>query len=326
MLAQEARVWLRRLTSTRVTQWDADAFRRWRQTSAAHGRAFDQARRQWQAMGPAIGQLLQDNHEVATTHARSMRAQSPVQPGRRMFLRVAGTAVAAAAGVAIVHPPLQLWPSLSEWQADTRTAKGQQLVLEVSDSISLTLNTQTSVRRTGSTSAGSSDETAGIDLISGEAAIDVRGAGSSFNVVAGAGRSMARGSQFEVRNLDGKVCVTCIQGAVRVEHPRGTVTLAAREQAVYDNDAIGRVAQVELASVSAWRRGELVFRQTPLAQVIEEINRYRPGRVVLASSSARESAVSGRFSIAALDGALLQLQHSFDLQARHLPGGVLVLS
>jgi transmembrane sensor len=320
VLAQEARVWLRRLTSGDVTEWDAQAFKRWKQSSPAHQQAFDDARRQWRAMGPAIGKLLQSNRNAARLHERSMQSGGLAHSGRRMFLRVAGGAAAAAVGVAIVHPPLQLWPSLSEWQADARTEKGEQRNLALSDRINITLNTQTSVRT--ETLDG---QASGIDLISGEAAIDVRG-GAAFNVVAGVGRSIAREGQFEVRNLDGKVCVTCIQGAVRVVHPVGAVDLKPRQQTVYDADALGRIADVDTAGISAWRKGELIFRQTPLQQVIDEINRYRPGRVVLAASALRDSAVSGRFSIAALDGALLQLQHSFDLNARRLPGGVLVLS
>ena len=321
VLAQEARVWLRRLTSGDVTEWDAQAFKRWKQASSAHQQAFDEAKRQWQAMGPAIGTLLRSNADAAALHDRSMHVAGPAHAGRRMFLRVTAGAAAVAAGVAIVHPPLQLWPSLNEWQADARTATGEQRSLALSEGVNLTLNTQTSVRR-----EMLDGKTSGIDLITGEAAVDLRGGGPAFKVVAGVGRSIASEGQFEVRNLDGKVCVTCVQGAVRVEHPGGAVDLKARQQAVYDGDAIGRVAAVETAGISAWRKGELIFRQTPLEKVIDEINRYRPGRVVLTASAVRQSAVSGRFSIAALDGALLQLQHSFDLDARRLPGGVLVLS
>ncbi len=64
----------------------------------------------------------------------------------------------------------------------------------------------------------------------------------------------------------------------------------------------------------------------PLAQVIDEINRYRPGRVLLMNEAAGGDPVSGRFFVASLESALSQLQHSFQLKARRLPAGVLVLS
>jgi len=70
----------------------------------------------------------------------------------------------------------------------------------------------------------------------------------------------------------------------------------------------------------------LVFKQTRLADALEEINRYRSGRVVLLKDAARDKPVSGRFAIASLDLALWQLQEAFELRARSLPGGLLVLS
>ncbi|MCA1325589.1 FecR family protein [Herbaspirillum sp. alder98] len=318
VLKQEARVWLRRLTSGEATEWDAQAFTRWKQSSAAHARAFDEAKRQWQALGPAIGLLLQKDQAVAARHETSMRRP---QPGRRLFLRVAGGAMAAVAGAAIVHPPLQLWPSFDEWQADARTAKGEQRQLAMGGGVSVTLNTQTSIRRDMTDAGGGA-----LELIGGEAAVDLATGATPFSVAAGSGRSTAREGQFEVRHLDGRVCVTCLRGTVQVAHPKGQARLAERQQLVYDSDAFGGVVAIDGEAASAWRRGELVFRQTPLVRVIDEINRYRPGRVVLAASAQENSAVNGRFSIAALDSALVQLQYSFGLQARRLPGGVVVLS
>ena len=317
-LREEARVWLRRLTSEQATEWDAQAFRRWRQTSPDHARAFEEAKRQWQALGPAIGLLLQQDEAAARRHERAMRTASP---GRRMFLRAGGGAMAVAVGAAIVHPPFQLWPSAEEWQADARTAKGERRELVLGEGVQVILNTQTSIRREMADAGG-----AAIDLINGEAAVELSGRDATFSVQAGAGRSMARAGQFEVRHLDGRVCVTCLRGSVEIAHPKGNIVLAARQQVRYDNDSLGAPSMLEGASVSAWRRGELVFRQIPLAEVIAEINRYRPGRVVLAAISLATHPVNGRFAIAALDNALLQLQYSFDLKSRRLPGGILILS
>jgi len=102
--------------------------------------------------------------------------------------------------------------------------------------------------------------------------------------------------------------------------------LQANQQTIYNNESISGIAGVDAVDASAWRKGELVFNQTPLAQVVDEINRYRPGRVVLLATAGRDRPVVGRFRIAILDEALLQIQHAFGLNARLLPAGVLVLS
>jgi transmembrane sensor len=331
VLHQEARIWLARLSGGDVRQVDLQAFRRWQGKSAAHAEAFDDAKRQWHAMRPAIGEWLRADPEAAARHRRlashgvrpEVRAHGNVLASRRAFLGV-GLGAAAAAGVAAVYPPLGLWPSVGTWSADYRTATGEQRdisLASVAGRVDVVLNTQTSVRR--QTRDGRTD---GLDLLTGEVAVDLASAREPFAVVAGAGRSVAQAGRFEVRYLDGRVCVSCLEGAVRVRHPAGERRLAAREQTVYRDDVIGGVTGVEPAAVSAWRRGELVFRQTPLAKVIDEINRYRPGRVVLLAESRRGEPVSGRFSIAILNEALLQIERSFGLTSRTLPGGVLILS
>lgn len=319
-LQEEAFIWLDRLADGAVTRPELQAFKRWQSTSPAHEAAFDDAKRQWKAMKPALVGLLQANPAKAARHDRLVRGYGP-QPGRRAFLGAAVSA-AAVAGVALVHPPLGLWPSAGEWRADFRTATGEQRTVALADQVSVTLNTQTSVRR----QVALGGETMGIDLISGEAAIDLTSRGPLFTVLAGVGRSTAESGRFAVRHLDDKVYVTCVEGAVRVEHPAGSRLLRANQQTIYRHESIGGIAGVNSVDASAWRKGELVFNQTPLAQVVDEINRYRSGRVVLLATSGHDRPVVGRFRIAVLDEALLQIQHAFGLNARTLPAGVLVLS
>lgn len=316
-LQSQARVWLRLLTSTDVKAYDTEGFQRWLHSSPAHKAAFSEVKRRWDALEPASRAFLHTHPKAAEAHVRALRA---THHGRRAFLGAAVSA-AALAGVAVAYPPARLWPAPGEWKADDRTATGEQRALALAGRAHVTLNTQTSIRRRA---AGA--ETPGIDLLAGEAAIDLSAGGQPFAVMAGAGSSLARSGRFEVRYLDGKVRVTCIEGAVRVSHPTGSRALNARQQTVYDTDALSGVANIEPATVSAWRRGELVFNESRLIDVLAEINRYRSGRVVLMNAAARNGPVSGRFLIASLDSALAQLQQMFDLHARSLPGGLLILS
>jgi transmembrane sensor len=319
-LQEEARTWVRLLTTQEVKPWDARGFQRWLRTSPAHKDAFNEAKRVWQAMRPAAGDVLRNNPAIAALHQHIARGPDR---GRRGFLGAAmgGAAVAAVAGVAVLHPPFGLWPAPAQWQADYRTATGEQRTLALAGRVNVTLNTRTSARR-----RMNGAEAVGLDLIDGEAAIDLTGSGRAFGVVAGRGRSLAEAGRFDVKYLDGKVCVTCLEGAVRVEHGGAVRLLQARQQLVYDADSISSIASAEPEVSSAWRKGELVFRQTRLGDVIDEINRYRSGRVVLMNTAERDRAVSGRFAIASLDTALWQLQHTYKLDARALPGGLLILS
>ncbi|MCR6475154.1 DUF4880 domain-containing protein [Variovorax sp. ZS18.2.2] len=320
-LPAEARAWLRLLASGDVKASDAEAFKRWLHSSEAHRAAFNEAKQRWAAMKPLAGEFLRTRPAAAATHERAL--QGGRNFGRRAFLGAAASAAAMAgvAGVAVVNSPGGLWPALGDGGADDRTAVGEQRALALAPRIQVTLNTQTRIRR--ESAAG---QLTGIDLLSGEAAVDLLAEGGAFGVAAGTGRSLAHAGRFEVRHLEGKVCVTCIEGTVRIEHPAGVRALLAGQQAVYDAQSLSGIARVALENVSAWRRGELVFEQTRLAEVLAEINRYRAGRVLLMNSAAGDKRVSGRFRLASLDSALSQLEHTFGLRQRSLPGGLLLLS
>jgi transmembrane sensor len=68
----------------------------------------------------------------------------------------------------------------------------------------------------------------------------------------------------------------------------------------------------------------VVFNQTPLPEAVAEINRYRPGRVVLMGQGLAARRISGRFRVGALDEALVQMQQLYRLDARHVGGLVLL--
>jgi transmembrane sensor len=313
---KEALVWLQLLASEEVKAWDIKGFQRWLQQAPAHRTVFNEVKRRWDA-----AHLADDHVQVLLRKyvQESPQSQFP-RMGRRAWL---GTAISAAAvaGVGVVYPPLGLWPGLDTWGADERTAPGEQRVLALGDSASVILNTRTSVRR----QAVDGDMT-GFELIDGEAAIDLKDHTHSLVITAGVGRSLATSGRFEVRYLHGKACVTCLDGTVRVEHPAGSHLLNANQQTIYDAAALSSVTTVHVAQMSAWRQGDILFNQTKLADAVEEINRYRSGRVILMNDAVRAKTVNGRFEIASLDFALIQLQHAFDLHARSLPGNVLILS
>ncbi len=310
-LQAQAWQWLRLLKSGDAREIDAQRLQRWVARSAAHREALSSAKLQWEAMAPAARAALWANPGAVPARVHPLRRYS-----RRAFLG-AGLSAAAVGGISVANSQLQFMPGIGEWGADERTVAGEMRSVPAGDGVDLTLNTRTSIRR----------QSGGVvELINGEAAVDLQ-QGRAFKVVAGAGVTRADAGRFEVRNLDGEVCVTCLSGIAQVEHSSGVRTLVARQQVRYGAESIGEVLRgVDIAAVSAWREGALVFNQARLVDVVAEINRYRSGRVVLSNDAARERRVSGRFQVRTLDLALLQLQESLGLSARSLPAGVLILS
>lgn len=319
-LQREAVGWVQQLVSGQATSDDAEALKHWRAQSPAHAAAFAEASRAWSDVG-AAGRSLRSHSGAMVDELAHLRRQAVT---RRAVLG-GGLATAAAATYAVVHPPFGLWPSLSELNADYRTATGEQRSVTIADNVSIRMNTQTSI---AVQHEGDGDR---IELIAGEAFFAAPSeARRSLTVFAATGRAIASGARFDVRHNNGRmgatVCVTCFEGAVRIEQRADAATLGPGQQVRYDANGIDRVSAVDPESASDWQRGIVVFRATPLADVVEEINRYRPGRIVLMNTVLGQRAVSGRFRINQMDEILSRLEQAFNIKIKTLPGGIVLLT
>jgi transmembrane sensor len=310
-LELEAHDWVRRIASREATAADAQALQSWRARSAAHEAAFLQARQIWKTFGAAAREVRDEQAHLAERR-RARRVLT-----RRVML--GGALAASVAGAAIVHPPLGLWPSLIELEADIRTGTGEQRRIALADVASVQMNTKTSLFMKGDDSARS------VELVAGEAAFSVNPDARSFSVVAANGRTSAVGARFDVRVDGASACVTCFSDEVEVAHQTRTVRLRQRERVTYDGRGFGDVVTVDPAIAAAWQDGLIICRNTPLTDFVAELNRYRAGRIVLLSAAIGQLSVSGRFSAAQPDQALMQIQKVFGFRLRSLPGGLALI-
>ncbi|GGF18428.1 sigma factor regulator VreR [Aliidongia dinghuensis] len=313
MLQREALAWVTRIGLGNATKDELATLRRWRDTSPAHAAALARAGRLWRELGSPVEALARVG--TATAPARARR------PSRRAVLGGAVTVGAAAsAAVLMLRPPFGLWPSLAELEADYRTGTGERRRLALSDAVSIEMNTQTSV------TVHPAADGAGVELISGEAAVTViPSAVGPFVVSAAGGRMRATQATFNVRRTGAAVCVTCIDGEVAVEQGDQTLRVGPARQVSYGGERLGEIATADPAAVVAWREGMLVFHDTPLAEVIDEVNRYRPGRIVLLDAALGRRLVTARFELARLDTVMGQIRHVFGASIRTLPGGLVLV-
>jgi transmembrane sensor len=315
-LEDEAFEWLTRLTSGEVTTGELRALARWRAQSASNEAAFVEAGKLWHSVKPAVETVARQDKGVAGS-ARFPRTNMNI--GRRAML---GGGLAASAAYLIARPPLGLWPSLSELTSDYRTVTGQQRRITTGGGATIDLNTQTSldVRL----APGGADR---IELIAGEAAITTAAnASRSIVALAGDGRVTATDATFNMRRNASLVCITCVTGAVLVEHRGRPATLQQSQQVSYTDEGLGPAVEVDPVGVTAWQQGILVFHDEPLGRVIEEVNRYWPGRIIVANANLGKRLVTARFKLDHLDDAITQIQLVFHANVTRLPGGMVVLS
>ncbi|WP_297352517.1 FecR domain-containing protein [Paraburkholderia sp.] len=320
-IEQCAEAWLLLLRSGNATLEDAQAFRRWCAENPAHACAAKELRRVWNVASAAATVVAQQE----TALSRPWTGPAVRSPARRAFV---GTAVAAGAAWLAFRPPLQLWPALGELTADYRTGTGEQRQVMLADHVVIEMNTQTRFNlRPADTTRG------GIELLAGEAeaAAGMSSAGplrsiDPFIVVAGNGRLQTSSARFNVRRTDDEVCVTCITGSVAFEHPRQRLMLSASQELIYTDRDVSPVSNIDAAAVTAWRRGLLLFNDVPLAQVVDEINRYRPGKIILRNAQLGKSRVRARFSIRQLDDAIMLIHAEYGAHVTELPGSIVLLS
>lgn len=318
--------WLQKLSSGDATSEDVAAFGRWRALNPRHEAAYVAAKHLWKTAG-AVGNNLFNPDESFPERLKALRHRTEKKTmTRRAALGGGVAAFAAVSAYGVANPPFGLWPSLSELRADYRTGTGEQRHVTFAGDIAISLNTQTSLAVRSA--EGTQDR---IELVAGEASFVASArVARSLAVLAGGGTTIAEAGRFDVRCIAGdegtSVTVTCFEGAVRIERDADVADLQAGQRVRYNQDSVSQIAVINPEVASEWHRGVVEFRATPLFEAIEEINRYRPGRVFLMNAALGQKPLSGLFRIDQMGDALLALQHVFGAKLKHLPGGIVLLS
>ena len=326
-LQKEAQQWLLRLTSGAATTEDADAFEYWCALSRAHREAFAEARRLWENLGPASLAIaaLAPERAVPKVYAKvDVAAATPSLAARRSNRRAfLGGAVAASAALLLLPPARRLWPSLSALSADYRTATGEQRQVEVAPGIIIEMNTQTNVNV-----RSLRGRPIGVDLLSGELQLSAAAQAQGQFTVFAAGGSSSVGAQGKcnVRFLGAKVQITGLDGPTALNYAGRHVTLGAAQRIDYAGGELSPTVAADTELTMAWRRRILVFDGQPLSAVVEEINRYRPGKIIVVGRRLAARRVQARLSLNQLSDVANLIHEAYGATVTFLPDGIVVIS
>ena len=124
------------------------------------------------------------------------------------------------------------------------------------------------------------------------------------------------GTRFNARTDSGGTAVTVIEGRVEVaalgaHRPDEEIEfreLRVGQQLHYSPGEPGEVTTVDPEWVTAWREGRLVYQGETLAQVLRDLSRYLPARVLRAEPELRDLRVSGTFRLDDIDASLEALE------------------
>ena len=316
-IAEAAQDWFLRLASGAATEADLAGFRAWRDADPRHADAFEEVRDLWNDID-ALEPAFAPGKEPGTANRADVQTRRPTTQGRRVVVW-GGLVAACLAFLAVFLTDLSIL-----LKADHSTGAGEQAEVRLPDGSTAYLNTDSALALSYSESGRQ------VVLLRGEAFFEVaRDAARPFAVQALEGRTTAVGTAFAVRLRADTAVVTVTEGRVRVVAPSAAAsgeTLAAGQQVAYREGASpGRVGTVDAIRATAWRQGAIVIDNRPLAEAIAEIDRYRPGRILLLRDTSQLSPITARLSVASLDSGLRALAATHGLKVTQVTDYLVIL-
>ena len=282
---EQALDWLLRLQQAPHDPQLRDEFEQWCARDAANAVAYCKAEKLWQLSG----QLA----PTTTEHwPKAPVLQLPVRR-RRWWL---GAAVAACLLVAVA-------PSLSlRLQADYRTAQGETRDITLADGSVVQMDSDTAI------AVDYSGNHRDVKLLAGQAFFEVKPDKTKpFHVRAEAVKVTVTGTAFNVELRPGRVGVDVQHGSVRVEDVVDAHVLSdaltAGERLRYV-DGIVQVKTFAPSQAAAWRQGQLIADDQRVAELVQALARYLPGKVVLRDEALGNKRVTGVYDLRKPEAAL----------------------
>lgn len=194
------------------------------------------------------------------------------------------------------------------------TALGERRHVVLADGTAVDMNTATVLK------VGMSGFTRRVTLEQGEALFEVaHSALRPFAVRAGNATLRDIGTSFNVARDNDATTVAVLEGEVQVrldgQDSAAAVSLRGGEQLAYSAGGLSEIVPADAAAATAWRAGRLIFRETPLAEVVRQINRYHARQVVLADNRLGSLKVSGEFNAADREGLIRSVKILFPLRS-----------
>lgn len=264
----------------------------------------------WRAADPANEAAWQDTGHVYGLMAET--APAPVAPGRldgaaarrvrrpALHHRVAAGVMAAvtAALLLLFGPGL-----LVRLQSDQITATAQLRSIPLEDGSIVTLGADSAI------AVRYQDSDRRVRLLKGEAFFQVTpDPRRPFRVAARDVEATVLGTSFNVRLAGDSAEVSVATGLVQVANA-GAVSAAPVRLGPGDWVRLGGMdtaarGTVQVDDVAPWLHGQIVARDRPLADVVDELRRYYSGIIVLADSALGGRRVTGVYNLADPQAAL----------------------
>ena len=314
---QAAFAWLS-LLHDQPSSGDQATFSHWLQADPAHAEAYAQAQGVW-ALTETPARTLADEDAFALQGYLNAMNRSR----RTRVRRWAGALAMAACLVLMIGVGAGWHPSrwVDDLGADYVSAPGEIRTVTLADQSQVTLDADSAI------AVDFSRGERRVQLRRGAGFFSVTHTGEPFVVDAEKGQARVLGTQFEVRLQPHGAQVTVLSGRVGVTADKHAAQqiLIAGQQVAYGEGAAEKLHAIDSEAQLAWRQGWLNYYKTTLADVVQDLGRYYPGRIVLLNDELAARRVSGSFASKDPQAVLSSLQGVLGFEQRKVLGHLIIL-
>jgi len=314
---QAALAWLS-LLHDRPSAGDQLTFSQWLRADPAHAEAYAQAQVLWElSEGPA--------QTLAAEEALALQGYLDAMECPRRSPLVRWSAALAMAACLLLMVSLgtgwqpQRW--VEDLGADYVSAPGEIRTVTLADQSQVTLDADSAI------AVDFSHGERHVQLRRGAGFFSVTHTGDPFVVEAEQGEARVLGTQFEVRLQPHGAQVTVLSGRVGVKADRQSEQqiLTAGQQVAYGDGAAEKPHATDSEAQLAWRQGWLTYYKSTLAEVVEDLRRYYPGRIVVLNDELAARKVSGSFPSKDPQAVLSSLQGVMGFEQHQVLGHLIIL-
>ena len=294
--AEQAMHWQLELQAPDVSAQTRAECQRWREQDPAHELAWQHSQR--------FLQRMQDVRAPAH-QALVSAALLPTLSRRQVVKHLAMLLAAGTTAWSLKDSEL-----LQHWTSDYSTTVGERWRIDLADNTQVQLNTDSAI------DVKYTPERRQIHLLRGEILVDPNPADTRpLWVQTAEGLTRAVSGRFSLRQRDGFTQLGADQGSLSAQIPARSLVLQPGELVSFDaHTVLARRPQRD--GELAWRGGMIVAQGMPLADFLEELSRYRRGRLAC-DPAVRGVRVSGTYPLADTDRILAALAQTLQLEVQH---------
>ncbi|WP_159994491.1 FecR family protein [Roseomonas sp. 18066] len=301
-IEEQAAIWF---TRSRQPGWPAaerQALAAWLAEDPRHAVALREAALLWGAL---------DGQRAAMAAGLPQGLQRSRRGLWRPALGLAGAA--AAAGGAF-------WWSDPAWRADYRSGTGERRVVELAPD-----GSRAELDAASALSADLSGPSRRLVLHAGQALLTLPPA-RPFEVIAGDGRLTGTGASLGLHRRADRVSVALLEGSAELLQGGRRLLLERGQAAQYGPAGLQGPGPADPGTATAWRQDQLIFRRAPLGEVVQDLERYRGGVILITDRKTAEISVSGAFSTRNPDAVLNAIGQTLPVRIRQIAHYLVVIS